>query len=96
MSTSELFRHYAQRCTQVAEICGGSNRDLMLGMADRWVKLADLEQQRDEERPPDHLVDLGPTGGVWRRGGFERVSRDFDRVSGWRCPKEVTHDHAER
>jgi len=133
MSTSELFKHYAQQCIELAEISGGSNRDLMLSMAHRWLKLADLEQ-RDGERetnekeighgappttevcpkcreqmtvtqvmptlttaglervtykctrcgselertfqlpePLDRLLNLGPTGGVWRRGGFERV-----------------------
>jgi hypothetical protein len=72
MSTSEVFRHYAQQCIELAEISYGSQRDLMLGMANRWRQLADLEQ-RDAEKPLDHLVDLGRTGGVWRRGGFERV-----------------------
>jgi len=74
MSTSDLFRHYAQQCIELAEISDGSHRHLMLGMAERWLKLADQEQQRDAETPLDHLVDLGPTGGVWRRGGFERVT----------------------
>ena len=45
MSTSELFKHYAQQCIELAEISDGSNRDLMLAMANRWLKLADLEQR---------------------------------------------------
>ena len=80
MSNSALFRHYAQQCIELAEISSESNRDLMLEMANRWQKLADLEQ-RDAElertfqppEPPDRPLNLGPIGGVWRRGGFERA-----------------------
>jgi hypothetical protein len=48
MSKLAQFRLYAQQCVQLAERSGASYRDLMLEMADMWLKRADQEQ-RDAE-----------------------------------------------
>ncbi len=61
MGTPAEFRKYAEECVELAQkATSAHHREMMLSMAEKWLKLADQAQREAEWRADDRDVRTVP------------------------------------